>query len=151
MKKTKMAVFATILMAFCATLFSFSAPKGGDVFEIYVNNKMLLQRFVERDKGGVNLVLQNNPSDQLRITYSHCGTVGKDRNLILKDDQNKVVKEWHFSDVTGTDNGMTCKVKDILDVRKGTAALQLYYSSKELPKGRLLASVTVATTSTTKP
>lgn len=37
---------------------------------------------------------------------------------------------------------MTCKVKDILDSRKGNGSISLYYSSRELPGGRLLAVIT---------
>lgn len=145
-----MAVFASLFLAFSAMLFSFSSPRGGDSFEVYINNKLVLQQFIARDKEVKNIVLQNNPNDQIRISYSHCGTVGKDRSLIVKDDQNKVLKEWHFSNATGADNGMTCKVKDILDLKKGNTTLKLYYSSKELSAGRLLASISVAGV-TTKP
>jgi hypothetical protein len=43
---------------------------------------------------------------------------------------------------------MTCKVKDILDLQKKNASttITLFYTSSELPKGRVLASITGAST-----
>jgi len=56
------------------------------------------------------------------------------------------LKEWHFADASSADAAMTCKVKDIAGLKKGngTITLNLYYSSSELPKGRQLASLVVA-------
>ena len=65
------------------------------------------------------------------IKYHHCGQVGKSRSITIKDGQNKILKEWHFADVSKTDAAMTCKVKDIPGLKKGngTITLNLYYSS----------------------
>jgi len=72
--------------------------------------------------------------------------MGKNRSLTIKDGQNKTLKEWHFADAATGKVAMTCKVKDIVGLKKnnGTITLDLYYSSNELPKGRQLASLVVA-------
>ncbi|MBD0332962.1 MAG: hypothetical protein ICV66_09915, partial [Chitinophagaceae bacterium] len=62
------------------------------------------------------------------------------RHIAIKDG-DKVLRQWNFTDATGANVFMTCKVKDIADLQKNHK-LQLYYSSKELPEGRLLASIT---------
>ena len=142
---------ALLLVACCAALFSFSSRKGGDSFEIYVNNKLVLQQYVMRNEGVKNLSLQqSNYNDQLRINYSHCGQVGKDRVITIKDGQNRALKQWRFADAAGTERSMTCKVKDIIDLKKGNTVLQLYYSSRELPGGRLLASINSGNSNYTK-
>ena len=95
---------------------------------------------------------QTSANDQLTIKYHHCGWVGKNRIVTIKDGQNKLLKEWRFEDVAMPVAGMSCSVKDILSLKKGaTGTVRLYYSSSELPKGRLLASVTLGALNTTIP
>ena len=121
---------------------AFSGSFGSDSFTIYLNNRLLLQQFVARHEGVKTLQLdQANPNDQLLIYYSHCGRIGTDRSITLKDAQNRTIKQWHFADAEGANTAMTCKVKDILDCQKGNTTIQLLYSSRELPEGRLLASL----------
>jgi len=62
--------------------------------------------------------------------------------LTVKDSQDKMLKEIRFADVNVPVSGMSCKVKDIISLKKGNNnILKLYYSSTELPNGRLLASI----------
>jgi hypothetical protein len=126
------------------TLFSFSAGTGGEGFEIYLNNKLVLQQYGSQMDAVKSLQLdQRFYNDELMVKYHHCGRVGKSRSITIKDSQNKILKEWHFSDAAGSDAAMSCKVKDILGLKKGNGkiTLNLYYSSSELPKGRVLASI----------
>ncbi len=132
-----------LLIAISATLLSVAATSGGEGFEISLNNKMMIQRF----GGDINATnsLQLNQSlsgGQLTIKYHHCGRVGKNRIVTLKDSRDKIVKEWRYADVATPVAAMTCNVKDILSVKKaGNNVFKLYYSSSELPNGRLLTNV----------
>ncbi len=131
------------LVAIGATLLSFSSKFGGEGFEISLNGKVVLQRYGGNIDDVKTLQLnQNSPNDQLTIRYHHCGKVGKNRIVSIKDGQNKVVKEWRFADVKETVSPMNCNVKDILSLKKANSSgLKLYYSSTELPNGRLLTSI----------
>ena|SRR5882724_6351560 len=132
------------LGALCATLVSFTTGFGGEGFEIFINNKLVLQQFGAQTNTVKSLQLdQRFYNDQLTIKYFHCGKTGKDRTIMLKDDKNNVLKQWHFADAEAANNAMTCKVKDILDLQKknGSTTINLFYSSSELPKGRLLVTV----------
>lgn len=131
------------LVAIGATLLSFSPKFGGEGFEISLNGKVVLQRYGGNIDDVKTLQLnQNSPNDQLTIRYHHCGKVGKNRIVSIKDGQNKVVKEWRFADVKETVSPMNCNVKDILSLKKANSSgLKLYYSSTELPNGRLLTSI----------
>lgn len=133
------------LLAVCATLFSFSIYRGGDSFSIYLNNKLVFEQHVHMKEGVKSFELgKANYNDQLSIYYSHCGKPGKGRSIAIKDENNKTLKEWHFGDASNTKSSMTCKVGDILDLQKNKEGkLQLYYSSKELPKGQILAAIVV--------
>ena len=146
--KTIRFLFGTtsVLLACCFIFSSFSKPMGAEGFEIYLNSKLLLRQFgtqmndlksIQLDQGSVN--------DELTIKYYHCGQVGKDRSLTIKDQQGKILKEWHFADVSAGKAEMICKVKDIVGLKKsaGAITLSLYYSCNELPKGRQLVSLVV--------
>ena len=141
----RIAAKTLALLAVCATLFSFSSYRGGDSFSIYLNNKLVFEQHVAM-KGGVKSfeLGKANYNDQLSIYYSHCGQPGKGRSIAIKDENNKTLKEWHFGDASNTKSSMSCKAGDILDLQKNKEGrLQLYYSSKELPKGHLLAAIIV--------
>ncbi|HMK27841.1 MAG TPA: hypothetical protein VK483_17540 [Chitinophagaceae bacterium] len=152
------------LVAIAATLLSFSpkpgiafgkpmAAKGGEGFEISLNNKVLIQRF----GSDINTVssLQLNPAasnDQLIIKYHHCGRVGKNRVVTIRDGQNNLLKEFRYADVSTPVAAMSLPVKDILNLKKGNAnTLKLYYTSTELPNGRLLTSIVLGRSAVAQP
>ena len=131
-----------LLFAMCTTLFSFLSKPGGEGFEIYLNNKVVLQQF----GGDMNTVesLQLNSSgnnDKLTIKYHHCGKVGKNRIITVKDGQNKVLKQFRYADAVTPVSPMAVNVNDILSFKKKDNTLKLFYSSSELPNGRVLASI----------
>ena len=132
-------------VAICATLFSFSPKPGGEGFEISLNNKVVLQQFGSQMDAVKSLALnQSTYNDQLTIKYHHCGKVGKNRVVTVKDGQNKILKEWHFADAATPVAAMAVNVKDILSLKKGNSnTLKLYYSSSELPGGRELATISM--------
>lgn len=141
----RIAAKTLALLALCATLFSFSSYRGGDSFSIYLNNKLVFEQHVSMKEGVKSFELgKANYNDQLSIFYSHCGKPGQGRSIAIKDENNKTLKEWKFGDGTSSKSSMNCKVGDILDLQKNKEGkLQLYYSSKELPKGHLLAAIVV--------
>lgn len=134
---------AAILLMMAFTLFSFSTLPGGEGFEVYLNNKIIMQRFGNQLNSPQTIQLSDaSANDEITIKYHHCGRVGKNRVLTIKDSQDKVLKEIRFADVNVPVSGMSCKVKDIISLKKGNNnILKLYYSSTELPNGRLLASI----------
>jgi hypothetical protein len=142
-KKTTMFA-ALALVIFSAAISSFTVKPGGEGFEIYLNNKLLLQRFGNELNTVQSLQLdQRYSTAQISIKYHHCGRVGKNRYVAIKDAQNNLLKEWRFEDVKDAYASMNFSVKDILAIQKAGRAntVNLYYSSSELPKGRMLASI----------
>ena len=133
-----------LLVAICLGIFSFSKEKGGDSFEIYLNGKLLLQQHVSRASAVKNLQLaQSTENDKMEIYYSHCGQIGNGRSITIKNGQNQVLKDWNFPDAKGAKSPMSFRVKEVLALQKNkNGKLNLYYSSKELPNGLLLASIT---------
>lgn len=130
-----------ILIALPLVAFAYTSFAGGEHYEIYLNKKLVTKQFVANAAAVLDLQLdKSNYNDEITVYYSHCGTVGKGRSIMLKDDKGNLVKEWKFSDDKGS-GAMTISAKEILDLKKTNGKLNLYYTAKELPKGRMLASV----------
>ena len=117
---------------------------GGEGFEVYLNNKLVLQQFGEKMNDVKSIQLDQGASHgQLAIRYFHCGRPGKSRIVTIKDEQNVVLKEWRFGDTKDAAEKLCCNVKDILALPKLKAGkkVSLYYASSEIPNGRLLANL----------
>ena len=140
---SKLVVAKSLLILICATLFSFSSKKGGDSFEIVLNGKRVLQQFVYASKSVQTIQLtQTSDNDKLDIYYNHCGQVGKNRLVTIKNEKDESIKAWKFADAVDKNGVMSFKLKDILSLRKNkTDKLNLFYSSSELPARRTLATI----------
>ncbi len=142
-----------LLTTTLAVLQSFTAKAGGEGFEIYLNNKLILWQPVNKPFTLHSLQLDKaNKDDQLVIYYHHCGTTGKDRTIVIKDDKGNTIKEWKFADASGSDNkGMTIAVKELLQFEKNYSGsnLNIVYFSQQLPKGRALSAIQFNGKSTT--
>jgi hypothetical protein len=141
--KSNLIAVKSLLILFCSVVFSFSPKTGGDSFEIWLNGKRILQQYVYIAKGVQTLELTStSDNDKLDIYYSHCGQIGKSRYITIKDEKERSLKVWKFADTPGKNAAMSFKLKDILGLRKNkTDKLNLFYTSHELPDGRLLATI----------
>ena len=145
---------AVLLFALSTVLFSFSGNWGGDSFQIYINKKLVLKEYVHDSKGVKSFQMDKaSYDDQVDVYYSHCGQVGKNRSITIKDGNNRLLKELHFADFDGKNSGMSFKVSDFInwDKKNGVAQLNIIYSSTELKPGRMLASITLAPDSKVNP
>lgn len=137
--KTKFSKAFMLILA--CSLFAFTTKPGGEGFEVYLDNNLAIQQHGSAMDNIKSLRLNENSKNSIiTIKYHHCGKVGKNRVIALKDEKGKTLKEWKFPDVSAPVSPMKCAVKDIIDV-KGSTVVTLYYSSTELPKGRTIAGV----------
>jgi len=129
-----------------ATLFSyfmvhssFTSLPGGEGYEVYLNNKLLVQQFgTKSDVKNISLS-QVAAGDQISIKYFHCGRVGKNRSVYIKNKANAKLIEWKYADVSQPVAAMKFKISDVLQLKKNNGEMfGVYYTSSELPKGRLL-------------
>ena len=130
------------VLAVCITLFSFSSKWGGEGFEIYLNNKLVMQQFGKDMDNVRSLQLDANYyNSQLSVKYYHCGKMGTNRRISVRDQHNNLLKEWQF--VNSSDVAMNCPVNEIMSLQKEkNKSLNLFYSSTELAKERLLVTIT---------
>jgi hypothetical protein len=141
-----------LLTTTMACLQSFTAKAGGEGFEIYLNNKLILWQPVGKPFTLHNLQLdKTNKDDQLEIRYHHCGYTGKDRTIVIKDDKGNTIKEWKFADASGANKGMTIPVKELLQLEKNYSSsnLSIVYYAQQLPKGRAITAIQFNGKSTT--
>jgi len=156
-------ILFALLITLSGVLFSFSVKTaetiyknnfGGEGFEVYLNDKLVLQQYGEKMNAVKTLELDQNASNgQLAIRYYHCGKPGKSRVVTIKDEQNVVLKEWRFGDAKDASARVSCNVKDIFALPKFKAGrkVSLYYSATELPNGRLLATLTTVNKAAAQP
>lgn len=131
------------LLALAAMLFSFTPRLGGEGFEIFINGKPVLKQY-NKEMNEVKTLQAStfSSNDVLSIKYYHCGKVAKNRVVSIRDGQGRLLKEFRFRDAAGQMDEMSCGVKELTVLKKpGTGTLQLYYTSSELPEGRLLAAI----------
>jgi hypothetical protein len=129
------------VMIWLLILFASPTFAGGDHYEVYLNKKLVTKQFVTQSATALNLQLdKSNYNDEITIYYSHCGVTGKERSLVLRDSKGKVLKEWKFDDGKNS-AAMTIFAREIIDLKTSNSNLNLYYTAKELPKGRMLTSV----------
>ena len=141
-----------VLLVLGAVALSFSVLPGGEGFEISLNDKIIVKRYGS-DMEKVQTLQLNAASsgDKLTIKYYHCGRVGKNKTIIFKDIKGNIIKEIHFADVNNPIAAMTLRVEEILKLKKGNATLGLYYSSSELPSGRMLVKINYGKAGTVMP
>jgi len=158
-------ILFVLLLALSGVLFSFSVKTveaissyksnfGGEGFEVYLNDKLVVQQYGEK----MNIVKtveldQGAGNGQLAIRYYHCGRPGKSRVVTIKDENNVVLKEWRFGDAKDATARVSCNVKEIFALPKFKAGkkVNLYYSATELPNGRLLATLTTVSKAAAQP
>jgi hypothetical protein len=81
----------------------------------------------------------NQPTAQLTVKYHHCGRFGKSRMLSLRNQEQKLLKQWKFND---SGEGITCSIQEITSIRKLIKTdLFLVYTSAELPAGRTILRI----------
>jgi hypothetical protein len=125
-------------------VFSFTSFAGGDTYEIYLNDKLICKQQYKTLTGSTEFHLGKlNTNDRLVIKYNHCGEVGKNRSVIIKDEKGNIIKEWKFTNAQNKESVMVIPVKELLALQTKEASIKLFYSAIQLPEGRMLAAITI--------
>jgi hypothetical protein len=142
--KRKSFLITSLLLPVSLFIAAFVPLFGGEGFEIYIGNKLVIQQFGAQMKQVKNLELSDaQAKSELNVKFYHCGMAGKNRVLELRTPAKKVLKQWQFANDESKNFVITILVKEILDLQKkaGDGTLHLFYSSREAPEGRLLAGI----------
>jgi hypothetical protein len=139
-------------IALCAILFSFSRITGAHNFQVFLDSKLMIDQYVNSKMEAPTLIVDPDKNyNQLIVKYNECGRTVTDRKISVRDENNKVLKEWRFEGATaGYKDPMTCSVKDITALKqKGSNTLKLYYSSNEFSEGQQIANLVISGEATT--
>src|SRR5688572_26417235 len=95
----KILAIPLLLIALSACLVSFSPAPGGDKFEIYLNNKLIVEQYVSQKATAVKYLTlyPGNYNSRIDVYYSHCGHTGTDRKIIIKDENSRTIKTFEFA------------------------------------------------------
>lgn len=137
-------VYCLAGVALCTLLLSFSTNPGAHSFQVYLDSKLVLDQYADTRTDAPKILLSSAEKyNQLIVKYNECGRTVTGRVITLKDEHNKVLKDWRFEGTTsGYKDPMTCNMKDIAALKqKGSNTLKLFYSSKEFPEGMQIANL----------
>lgn len=124
-----------LLVVLSSIVFTSTAKAGLDYYSIYIGKKLAFTRSVNQPLGLENLpISQADLNEELVIQYYQCNTpdkTGKNRSIILRDKNGKVIKEWKFADAKDGNTRMAIPLKELEQVAKNSKdqSLSLYYSA----------------------
>lgn len=141
-----------VLLLSGTVLMSYAPSRGGEGFEVFLNNKLVVQLFGKNMNGASTLYLEPGADNEISIRYHHCGKTGKSRRVDIKNEKGKIIRTWHFADNAAPGNAMKFKINDIpgLKLLAGQVRWSIHYSSGELPAGRQLALLAGGSTTTAR-
>lgn len=139
---TKIVACTTLLLG----LFAMKAHAGVDIFEVYLNNKLILRQTMDKPLDLKTLpITAANINDKLVVKYLQCREpdgIAKKRSISLRDADGKVVKEWTFHHPGVKSASMQIPVKELLAVQKNAdGQLYLFYAAEGRPNGQKLAAL----------
>ncbi|HRE63248.1 MAG TPA: hypothetical protein PKU77_05635 [Ferruginibacter sp.] len=143
--KTSKIMLMPLLICFTISLSAFWSPAGGEGFEIFLDNKLVMQKFNRDMKQSSTFSLKStNAKSKLSVQFYHCGMAGKERVLMLKDAQMKLLKQWTFRNTEAKNFSISIPIAELqqLQQKTGNAKAYLYYASKETGGARLLTGIT---------
>lgn len=119
---------------------AFIPAPGGEGFQIFLDNKVVVQQFGSDMSSLKTLELDKSAASQrLTIKYYHCGRSGKNRVVMIRDSHDKTLKTFHYPD-TESLTAMEVPLAEVLRM-KDIQELKLFYMSSQLPKGRTLVEL----------
>jgi hypothetical protein len=139
-------------IALATTLFSFSGLSGAHSVQVYLDDKLMIDQYLDSKTDAPKLSIgEVEKHSQLIVKYSECGRTVTGRTITIKDEKNKVLKDWVFEGSTsGYKDPMTLPMKEVAALKqKGNNTLNLYYSSTEFPEGQQIANLIVGSEPTT--
>jgi hypothetical protein len=139
-------IHPAIWAALCSILLSFSFKPGAHSFQIYLDSKLVLDQYVNSKMEIPTLRLDPDGNyNQLIVKYNECGRTVSGRTITIKDENDKILKEWRFEGMSsGYKESMVCQVKEIIALtKKETTGLKLYYSSNDFHEGQQIARLII--------
>lgn len=134
--------FYLLLPVACMLLSAFAMFPGGDRYEVFLDNELIIKEHVYGQRKDSPLPIDQHANATVTVSYSHCGVTGTSRTLSLRDESQRLIREWKFADVSPSiEDPMTIQVKEMVAAASGKSNISLYYQSKEVVKAVKIAPV----------
>ncbi len=132
--------FSLLLLLLGIGLPSYRSALGGEGFQVYLNQKLIMQKFGKELAQPALLQIDPSQEQQLRIIYHHCGKAGKNRQLTLRDESEQVLKVWKYANSSQPASPMELNLAAVAQTgqSKARGKWSLHYNSSELQNERQL-------------
>ncbi len=120
-----------------------SAFAGGELYEIFLNKKLMYTVFPAHDNGDERKLSLSgaNKNDELIIVHKFCNAPSKNGSIVAYDQNKKILKTWHFSSLKSDDQSMHIKVADILSLNKNGKIFLQYVAPSKTERRHELVSI----------
>jgi hypothetical protein len=144
MKQIMKSLWVIFALVMTASLLSFDMKPGMHSFQVFVDDKMILERYADRGLKAPNVQLSTE-NKTLDVRYNECNRTVSGRSLTAKDKDDNVLKVWRYEGSTsGFKDPMSCSVKDLQALaQKNGNAVRIYYASNDFPEGLHIITATV--------
>jgi len=138
--KTNMHLKTVVIFtALCAVMSAFAPMPGAHSFQVYLDDKIVADQYMKASHIAPKIII--DPAEnhkQLVLKYSECGRTVSGRVISIKDNNDKLLKEWKFDGTTKAfEDPMTFNIKDLVALKqKSSNTLKLYYASADFPGGQ---------------
>lgn len=134
------------LIALSLLLVSFAPRPGGYGYTIHLNNKLVSEQYLTSKFETPTITLSDSDlKGTLAIYFNECGQIGQGRKLSLRSSDQKILKEWSFTNSTTQHDAMEVALKDVSGILT-SGKVAVYYSSERVTKPQVLAHLVSATT-----
>ena len=136
MKTFAKNLWPVLVFGIAAILMSFEMKPGAHSFQVLIDDKLVIERYVDRSMKVPTIQLTSN-NKTIDVRYNECGRTVSGRSLTARDKADNVLKVWRFEGSTsGFKDGMQCQVKDLLAlVRSHDNNVKIVYTSNDFPEG----------------
>jgi hypothetical protein len=147
MKRMMRSLASVFAIAMTAALVSFDMKPGAHSFQVFVDNKMIIERYADHKLKAPNVQLSSE-NKTLDVRYNECNRTVSGRSLTAKDNDENVLKVWRFEGSTsGLKDAMSFSVKEVQGLaQKSGNAIRIYYSSNDFPEGLHIFTAVVGNT-----
>lgn len=125
-------------LLFALSLMSFAWIRGGYGYTIHINNKLAGEYYLtDKHETPSHTLSVQDLRGSLTVYFNECGEIGQGRKLVLRDANQKLLKEWRFANSIKQHEPMEIALQEIFNFQT-SGKTSLYYSSTRVITPQLL-------------
>jgi hypothetical protein len=134
------------IVALFLLLAAFAPRPGGYSYTIHLNNKLVSEHYVTSKFETPTITLsEQDMKGTFGVSFNECGQIGQGRKLSLRTSDQKILKEWSFTNSTTQHDPVEVALKEVSSILV-SGKVALYYSSERVTKPQVVVYLVSATT-----